>query len=243
MPARPGAEVIAPGYRPLTLTGPLESVRRVLFGAAPDLGYALYRTAQYLNLLHALETSDWVLALDPRVTYDPNRSGFGLEYAEGVSYRLGENGQTAQLFVVGDPAADDELGRLEFDWAIDLGGGLVTARALFAGPGSDESAGAAAFTSGISPLIPLPRSDGLAVRLQEAAAASWLLTVRCRPAKSLGQVRSELLALDATDRLFSAEEPYATARALWQDSQLLAESLSGLLLAYLYRLEARRLTG
>jgi hypothetical protein len=53
------------------LPEPLRRVRAVLFGRDPDRRTLLYRTRQFLALLHACELEEFVTAVDPRVTYLP----------------------------------------------------------------------------------------------------------------------------------------------------------------------------
>lgn len=65
-----GDEYVPTWYRAVPLPSYLTSVRRLLFGAAPDRVYLNYRVRQCLSLMHSSELAEFVTHLDSRITYD-----------------------------------------------------------------------------------------------------------------------------------------------------------------------------
>src|ERR1700733_15786498 len=67
----PGFEFVDPAYAPRTLPTPLQDIYRLLFGDSPDQALLNWRLREYMGILHSSEVSEYVLALDPRITYLP----------------------------------------------------------------------------------------------------------------------------------------------------------------------------
>lgn len=66
-----GYEYISPAYKPIALDGVLATINNVLFGSKPDHRFLNLRAAELLSYMHQTELSQYVYALDARVTYWP----------------------------------------------------------------------------------------------------------------------------------------------------------------------------
>lgn len=105
------------------------------------------------------------------------------------------------------------------------------------------------YTGGLSELIPLDGSN-LQVRVPNGSGAKWSVSGYARPTRSLGDLESALRSLGEPllIQLFRVtqpegnQEPYKTFRNCWEHSKEQPYRLAGLLLAYIYRLEALRTT-
>lgn len=65
-------ELIDPLYRPVVLPPAIQAVRMLLFGPSPDLTFLNVRARQLLAVVHASPLVEFVVANDPRITYDFN---------------------------------------------------------------------------------------------------------------------------------------------------------------------------
>ncbi len=65
-------EYVPPLFHPVVLPAALAYAHGLLFGQGADDAYVNFRAAQYMRILHSTEFVDYVLALDPRVTYFAN---------------------------------------------------------------------------------------------------------------------------------------------------------------------------
>jgi len=239
VPGVAGDEYI-PVYESLALTAPFASVYRVLYGEAPDTVGSLYRTAQYMAILHATEFSAYLAALDTRITYEPRNSaamsaGY---YGTRVSDYSGQ-----RMTVVGSTwNAAAKLGRAVTTWqATALTTSRVEVQNLTTGASSTQTRVAGTplrltdsdlmFTLDGGPLTP---DDYWRVvhTTPVAPDLSALMPALVLPSSDV------TLALYGTE-LGDAVEPYKTFYNLAQHYAL-PYQLSGVLLAYLYRLEALR---
>lgn len=67
----PGYEYIPDTFRPVSLNGPLQILRRALFGSNPDNYFLNVRARELLGYIHETELAEYLYALDPRITYWP----------------------------------------------------------------------------------------------------------------------------------------------------------------------------
>lgn len=114
-----GEEYSDPTYRAAQLPGYLSTIRRVLFGVAPDRRGVLYRLRRYLALVHAVPALDAdVRAMDPRVTYLPLARPQG-EFPVG-SQVTAIGGHADELTIIGDPPVGDGSGKLQLGWTVEI---------------------------------------------------------------------------------------------------------------------------
>lgn len=234
-----GAEYVEDNYVAKRLPSYVLRVREILFGRNPDALYRNYRLAQLMNILHATELEEFVVALDPRITYTTGELGdlyadtFGL-----IVSKLGAT--TADLSLIGSLRVDDEIGRSLRNWRVSASGYVVTVQQRTPpGPTVETT-----YTdvSGISSLITLPGSD-LTFRLPTGTTGAWLVESKVRPSVDLGDLASRMgrLGEDVLLELFgvgsdrAGSEPFKTFKNLWYQHPALAYKLGGLLLAVIYR--------
>lgn len=165
----PGEEFIPPTYMPKRLPTAIESVRRVVFGSSPDRLYLNYRLRELMTLLHTTELEEFVLELDPRVTYWPV-----LEAGEFVTNVFGRTvtqlrDAPAPLYFVGEHLPDHRLGRVDQQWRVELN---AAGAAIVRRQTTPLAADIYEYTTsdGLSSEVPLTGS-GLRVRFREAAFA------------------------------------------------------------------------
>ena len=240
----PGEEYIPPAFRKLAL-GNLDSVYRVLFGSNPDPVFVNYRVRQLMHAVHSTELSDYVYALDSRVTYDTSPID-ELFYDLFQTHINPGSGVTETLYLVGDSKPDTDQGRCYREWFIEVLTG-TTVRVTRQTPPPSQQVYEFTTTDGLSSLVPLPGSE-LQIRFEPSVSASWRVVSYARPSRSLGDLERELQKIGEPllVRLFRVtsvegrQEPYLTFRNCWQRHTDQAYRLSGLLLAYIYRVEALR---
>lgn len=240
-----GEEYIPPLYRKLKLTGPLQSVYRVLYGSNPDRVFLNYRTRQLMSLIHNTDLADYVTAMDPRITYDTGPLD-DLFYNLFQIQVVPEIGLTKRLFLVGDLQPDVVQGRCYAQWRVEvLTSSTVNVRRQT--PPVQEIVYDYTTTEGLSSLIPLPGST-LQFRIEPQNGAVWRVQGYARPAPNLTVLEAGLRRLGEPIivQLFQVAtpagkvEPYPTFRNCWERHPLFAYRLAGLLMAYLYRVESLR---
>jgi hypothetical protein len=104
------------------------------------------------------------------------------------------------------------------------------------------------FSGNISNQIPLSGQKNAFIKIVNPSApvgAKWILNGYVAPVGDITDVvqRLENLSADSLFRLFSKDEPYKTFNDLWRKHVLLPYRLSGLLLAYIYRVKEFRQNG
>lgn len=127
----PGEEYIPPGYTPVVLPSYLQRIRAELFGTAPDRMLLNYRGRQLLQMIHGTELEEFLLELDPRVTYSATDDslfrhpyGLGARQYDGSATRLYLQGNFGQ-----DPAV---TGISRRRWRVEVFSELVYVTALTA---------------------------------------------------------------------------------------------------------------
>lgn len=237
-----GEEYIPANYAPLVLPSYLQSVRRILFGTAPDRYFLNFRVRELMAHLHQTELAEFVYALDPRVTYwpEPSRPFYDTEKRLIVTQYFGLDAQPP--FLRGDLFADNTRGRSvrefalratesEGDWQAILTplgrtGGIVTTPLTFT---NDLSQTVPLETTGVSFQVPRP-----------PMTTDWTIYTRVRPgavlttAMPILEVLGEPLFLELFG-VGTGSEPFATFKALWFDHPNPVYRLGGLTLATIYR--------
>ncbi|RIZ71252.1 MAG: hypothetical protein D0530_04820 [Methylococcales bacterium] len=226
-------DVFIPSFNSKAATSALATVRATLFGTLPDYAGLVYRTAQYMDILHATDFKEYVYALDPRITYTPGGAGL-VGATEG--YTLSGPANSAQVFHAPAALATDTTGRLNFDWMLtkaDSG----TVNIAYLNTVVQQSV---TFSGGVSSSIYLPGSNlCMTIFGNSVPAYVWQVHYTKVPAVDLGAVSAGLSA--ALPRFSTAVfgdpliEPYLTFYNLATSTANLPLNLSGFLLGYIYR--------
>lgn len=244
-PGLPGEEYVPADFRARRLTTELAAARRILFGTTPDRLCLNYRLREYMTVLHSTELEEYVLALDPRITYDRQPTELLLPSPLNLVTRVsGPAG--SRLYVAGDDVADIHAGRCRQEWRLEVLASDQLQIERLTKPLTKTTAEMVT-ESGLTAAVPLPGSP-LNVRLTEPTdqiGAIWTVETQVRPASGMDDVITRLrtgLGEPTTLALFGLgpAEPFATFRNLWRDHEQSAYKLGGLLLALIYRTDAIR---
>lgn len=237
-PEYPGDELIPTDYQQIELPTYLDVIRMRLFGATPDRIMLNYRTAQLLQLIAATELQSYVLALDPRLTYDNPRD---LARTSAFAPRIKRFQGNGQLSLLGNALPPDTTGQSMYAYQVTVSGGDVTvSRQSFPTTITTEPI---VLTSGLSQEIALPYS-GYRFRIDTALPAGWTIRGFLRPQASLAEIAQGLKTIGEPYllQLFGVTdvEPYLTFRNCWNQHPEFAYRLGGLILALIYRTEELR---
>ncbi len=96
----------------------LVKLRAILYGPNPDRRTVLYRTHQFMTLLHQTGLAEFVTRHDARITYLPLSSG-GFLLVPGLD-ALDVAGHGHELTVAGDAPDEDAGGRTDLAWTITI---------------------------------------------------------------------------------------------------------------------------
>lgn len=153
----PGEEYISADFVPLKLTSTLLRIRAGLFGSRPDRLMLNYRGRQLMSLLHATELSQFVLDLDPRVTYDHTAQTF-YEHPFGFGSRQ-YTGCGTSLYLQGETLTDPSpTGLCRRRWSVDvISDSQVSIKS--SKPAAPEVFVDYTSTDGLSSLITLPETS------------------------------------------------------------------------------------
>lgn len=226
-------DIYIPAYTPLQLSADMAQIHRILFGAAPDYLGLVYRTNQYLGILHSTEYSSYMFVQDPRITYDSSNLTIASESVFATMIR-GPDG----LHVTGTWADAGNTGRTATLWTITIQG--------------DNSIKVVNNTDGLSerytsaPVKQLVGSD-LVFTIDAQAivpGAYWYVIHTARPQPDVPGVLAQLKSLP-TNILASvfgdiSKEPYKTFYNLFKSHYAPGYQLTGLLLAFINKLEDQR---
>lgn len=242
----PGEEYISPRFAPLVLPGPVQNVRPHLFGTSPDRLGLNYWAYQYLLALHTTELHEFVVSLDPRVTY------FGHGHPEFFDDRffrttvIGDPGTEEELFLFGDfDISADLSGRLNYSWRVTVDNVQITMVSQYPQRTVVESY---VVTDGLSDPHRLPGTTWTVRFPAAAVGGSWTITSTRRPRYGLNDIAADVATMSRADleQLFlqgtryGNQEPFVTFRNLWFDHPELLYRLGGLLLATIYHTELSR---
>ena len=240
-------EYVEPTFQPVALTGTLEALHELLLPARADDAFINYRLVQYLQLLHSTEFASYVTALDPRLTYLPQRTLLSNQLLPKLTNLNALAYNTApQWTLVGTAPDSNQTLRLATSWQLDvLSTGVM--RCILPAEGS-ASITPFSMTNGMSSPIALVRAPKLFVVFSAAdlpVGASWALSSFAQPPSGLSELATQILELgsESLETLFSSAEPYATFKKLWLNGPYLQFKLGAMLLTCAYRIEEQRLRG
>ncbi len=234
-------EYVDPAFRPIRLPGYLTSIWRILIGDSDD-GFANFRLAQFMDLLHSTEFVDYLTALDPRVTYRHNRTILNENY-NGQANALNPEAEVDVAFE-GEISSSPARPRLWFQWDVEvINAGTVRSR--LDTEVLDETV---LISNGLTGLIRLAGQKEYGFRLTVPSlpvGAHWVMSKLLQPEADVTGLLEplELLGDEVLSQLFGTAEPYKTFRQLWDRHGYISYRLSGFLLAYIYRVEEVRLGG
>lgn len=239
----PGEEYIPASYRPVELPSYLQTARKLLLGVSPDRYFLNYRVRELMHYLHQTELSDYVYALDPRVTYWPeiNAPFFGAATKINAPQVAGPTG--AQLFFSGRLVANNAIGRCAQNYNVSLYN--APALTLKIAQGTKETNTELTVTNNLSQAVPLG-DCGLSVRIgKPEAAVHWTVTTLARPKQAITTVLPalEIIGEPVVLELFgvlTTTQPYATFLNLWREHPNPVYRLGGFVLAMIYRTEEVR---
>lgn len=244
----PGDQLIPTEFKSVRLPSYLEVIRSRIFGVAPDRLCLNYRSHQLLQILEAnAELQQYVLALDPRITYRLNEetSLLGINQRAPLIYPHGmASAQVLQL--QGQPVPADVLGRSAFEHTVTVVDGVTLRIELLTtvtgGPTAEEHA--ISLTNGLSNKCPLPNT-GYGVRVTQINPGdSWTVRGTLPLRRSLQEIEQQLRGVGGDNMLslfgVGSEEPYLSFRNLWENHVYLPARLGGLVLALIYRTEEVR---
>lgn len=236
-----GEELIPASFKPVVLPAYLQRIRQVLFGSDPDRYMLNYRSRQLLQLLHSSELAEYVLALDPRITYTPRSTGWDWDPAVFTPVVTTVTGGPLTIPLT-QPAAPDQSGRLYYEFTVTNVSDdhlVVTQRT----PPPQQRSTTLEFTNGSSQLVPLA-ATGYSCRVDSGNPGSWRVNLYLRPQFDLGQLAADLHSVGdpALTALFGTAkyQPYYTFHNCWRDNAELPYRLGGLVLALIYRTEEFR---
>lgn len=116
-----GYEYVPAEFRPIRLTQTLNTVRKVIFGANPDNFFRDARSHELLSYIHQTELSEYIYALDPRVTYWPATTDNRFEPNKQTISVTQTYGDARQLVVTGELQAGISSGTSYRSYVVALG--------------------------------------------------------------------------------------------------------------------------
>ena len=118
----PGAigEEYIPTYNAIKLPKFLDLPHKILFGTQPDRAFLNYRAAELMRLLHQTELSEFIYALDPRVTYWPKLTTDFFRPATQVVAEKVFGPYTLRLNVIGTPVANNKRGHCYSNYTVKI---------------------------------------------------------------------------------------------------------------------------
>jgi hypothetical protein len=116
-----GYEYVPTEFKPISLTQTLNIIRRVIFGINPDNFFRDSRAHELLSYIHQTELSEYVYALDPRVTYWPATTDNRFDPHKQTISVTQTYGDARQLVVTGDLKAGISSGTSYRSYVIALG--------------------------------------------------------------------------------------------------------------------------
>jgi hypothetical protein len=122
-PGERGEEYV-PTYSELVLPTYLRTARRIIFGTDPDRVFRNYRANELMRLLHQTEFSEFVYALDPRVTYWPqSKTEFFMPQQQVITQKILGQYET-KINIVGIPKPDNVRGRAYREYTVKISGAV-----------------------------------------------------------------------------------------------------------------------
>ncbi len=239
-------ELVPKDYRRVNLPSYLQLIRSRLFGADPDRAMLNYRLRQYLAVIHSTELGQFLLDLDPRVTYGAAVEDT-LTRAGTFTPRIRQSGGAlASLYLLGEPGSPDSVGRIRYDFDVAvLSNTTVEVKRVV--PYAKSWISTLTLADGLSNILDLP-GTGYQFRLNtNNPAARFVIDGYLRPQWDLSQILAMLKQIGETTtvQLFGVDnqEPYQTLRNVWNDHPESVYQLGALLVAVVYRTEEVRSRG
>lgn len=232
-----GEELIPKPFLPVAVPASVTRCRSILFGTNPDRFMLNYRTAQLLRLLHISQFKEDILALDPRITYEPFDASWVSQdlFKPEIAQRTGPQGSVVWG---GSPSFPDQNGVTTFVVDVTVHpDGSVTVQP-FSPPGPTLSRGPSS-----SQPIPLGES-GYTFVSSSSVGASWSITIRNRPRDDPSMLLKRLKPV-SVDELFIGTM-YKDVLNRCRDAYLHGwddvEKLSAVVCAMIYQTEIARVS-
>lgn len=236
----PGEEYVPAEFRAATMIGTVNSVRNALFGPNADRAMRNYRLRQVLTLLHSTELAQYVLDLDPRVTYWPLHSdGLARAFAFGAAAKQSA-GDTCGLSFLGSPDSFVSLGRIYHQWLVTV---LVSNQVRVERVTEPYTITLSSYTmtDGWSDNVSLNGSN-LSVKFSTPGGdlPSWIVSGLAHPAHEPMDALNDMQVAGVDELLAGNTEPYKSLRALWEQQTMPAIYRLGVAaLALGYRMNER----
>lgn len=237
-------EFVDPTFVPVTVPPALQSISNILVGNGDD-AFANYRVKQLLTCIHSTEFVQYLTVLDPRITYLNDTNILDTIFGAVVT-PLNPQAITHPVYVTGQ--LNISPSRLLYRWLIEMtapGGVTVTDPVT----GKSEFH-VVSFTNDLSSLVPFVGQKNLSFRVPDNTfQALWQVDYLTLPDGDLSDLLAPLVsARGGIDALFTknglpAGEPYTTFQQLWEKHCFIQYKLAGVVLAFIYKLEAARLNG
>jgi hypothetical protein len=226
-------------YKEVSLPTGINSIRRLLFGSAPDTEMLHYRSQQLLTCVLNSTLAPYAFEFDPRHTYEESVTDFlSLDLYRPIP-QLVNGTSTLGMNIHGSPTAPDAKGMIRHSFTLVTDGPVVNLTAfnntsqVFTGLAANEQASLG--ISGYSFSLTAPTTPQV-----------WLIEFLNRPTASLGTIMANIAVVGepALNELFgiTADEPYATFRNIFFDAQDLTLKCAAVTLALAYQTEKRRAT-
>lgn len=241
LPGTPGDEYVSPLFAPVRLPQHLEVIRRCLVGTGDDEIALNYRLRLCMAILNSTGVSQYLDALDSRTSYRSNDTSL-LDMSKSVLVEKIYGDAAADLFVIGNfqTASNAAISKLRWRVTVDSDDEITVIR--LSSPSESSTQTYTEQSAGISTPVTLPGSD-LSVQIGILAAdahvnSSWELSLQTVPAVDLSSIYNSLRNV-STAELFQGgmNSPYDVFYQMWQNNKQLPYALSGLICAYVQRVD------
>ena len=228
-----------PNYKKVILSAGLNSIRRALYGANPDIEMLHYRTHQFIKCILNSLLEPYAYTFDPRNTYaEPIISFLNTTIYTPVPQKIvGDMNLTMNIH--GSPTAPDATGVIRHSYSLTTSSGNLHLTGL---------GGMTEIITGLSAneQKPLGKSGYYFSLSNPSEPQTWLVEFLNKPTASLGTLIAnvEVSGEPAINELFGIEnvEPYVTFRNIFFNSQDLPLRCAAVSLALAYQTENRRVT-
>jgi len=226
-----------PGYKKVSLTSGLNSIKRCLYGSRPDLEMLNYRTHQFIKCLLNSSLSSYAYTFDSRNTYDESITDFLGKEVYLPKPKLISGSTSLSLNIHGLPVPPDSNGIIRHSYSlITSGNDLILTNLL----------GISTTITGIAANEQKKLGDsGYLFSLSNPnQTQSWLIEFLNKPTFSLKTLINDISSVGepALNELFGIAviEPYITFKNVFFNAQDLPLKCSAVCLALAYRTEEIR---
>lgn len=240
----PGEEFVPAGYRAVQIPNSLERVRSILLGISSDRALKNYRLRQLLNIVHSTSLGDYLIELDPRITYWPSTDTTLLRSALYGPTAVLLDGSPSWALSVLNYESEKSDNKLYEQWRLQVLSSSSLKITRETDSVNEQTTTSYSAGNGVSAPITLPSS-----RLQVTISAgilgagnwpTWKLNVLSKPLFGLSDVYLTLkhnIESDVDSLFVDASEPYNTCRLLWSMEQgPIVYKLGAVLVALAYQL-------